>query len=120
MTSDEPQAEQSPAEPVGETTVSTSPRPGPRPGPPRPVPRPPAASHAPTVPASDPRRFGRVADDGTVYLVCTSAGEVGINISADHLVCDLATFDSMAQRFGRVNRFGDGDARVDVLYPATY
>ena len=32
-----------------------------------------------------------------------------MNISADHLVCDLSTFDSMAQRFGRVNRFGDCD-----------
>lgn len=46
------------------------------------------------------------ATTGTVYLVCTSAGEVGINISADHLICDLTTFESMAQRFGRVNRFG--------------
>jgi CRISPR-associated endonuclease/helicase Cas3 len=43
---------------------------------------------------------------GAVYLVCTSAGEVGVNISADDLVCDLAPFDSMAQRIGRVNRFG--------------
>lgn len=56
----------------------------------------------------------------TVYLVCTSAGEVGVDISADHLVCDLTPFDSMAQRFGRVNRFGDGDARVDVVHPATF
>ena len=53
---------------------------------------------------------------GTVYLVCTSAGEVGVNISADHLVCDLTPFDSMAQRFGRVNRFGDGDARIDIVH----
>jgi CRISPR-associated endonuclease/helicase Cas3 len=53
---------------------------------------------------------------GTVYLVCTSAGEVGVDISADHLVCDLTPFDSMAQRLGRVNRFGEGDARVDVVY----
>ena len=44
-------------------------------------------------------------------LVCTSAGEVGLDISADHMVCDLSTFESMAQRLGRVNRFGDGDAR---------
>ena len=56
---------------------------------------------------------------GTVYLVCTSAGEVGVNISADHLVCDLTPFESMAQRFGRVNRFGDGDARIDVVYCAS-
>jgi len=55
---------------------------------------------------------------GTVCLVCTSAGEVGINISADHLVCDLTTFESMAQRFGRVNRFGDNpDTQVHVIHP---
>ncbi|MBX9622592.1 MAG: type I-U CRISPR-associated helicase/endonuclease Cas3 [Gemmataceae bacterium] len=53
---------------------------------------------------------------GTVYLVCTSAGEVGIDISADHLVCDLTTLESMAQRLGRVNRRGTGAAKVDVVY----
>jgi CRISPR-associated endonuclease/helicase Cas3 len=58
--------------------------------------------------------------EGTVWLVCTSAGEVGINISADHLVCDLTPFDSMVQRFGRVNRFGDGSARVDVVHPTDF
>jgi len=56
------------------------------------------------------------ARSGTVYLVCTSAGEVGVNISANHLVCDLTPFDSMTQRFGRVNRFGDGDARIDIVH----
>lgn len=56
--------------------------------------------------------------EGTVYLVCTSAGEVGVNISADHLVCDLTTFESMAQRFGRVNRFGDrSDTKIYVVHP---
>lgn len=59
--------------------------------------------------------------EGTVYLVCTSAGEVGINLSADHLVCDLSTFDSMAQRFGRVNRFGKRkDTEVDVVHPTKF
>jgi len=59
--------------------------------------------------------------EGTVYLVCTSAGEVGVNISGDHLVCDLSTFDSMAQRFGRVNRFGDrADTRIDIVYPKEF
>jgi CRISPR-associated endonuclease/helicase Cas3 len=57
---------------------------------------------------------------GTVYLICTSAGEVGVDMSADHMVCDLSTYDSMAQRFGRVNRYGNGDARIDVVYPATF
>jgi CRISPR-associated endonuclease/helicase Cas3 len=69
------------------------------------------------------RRFLPNAEPGreTVYLVCTSAGEVGVNISADHLVCDLSTFDSMAQRFGRVNRFGScGDTRIDVVHPKQF
>jgi CRISPR-associated endonuclease/helicase Cas3 len=52
---------------------------------------------------------------GTVYLLCTSAGEVGVDISADHLICDLTPFDSMAQRLGRVNRFGHGDAKIHVI-----
>ncbi|NLW88084.1 MAG: type I-U CRISPR-associated helicase/endonuclease Cas3 [Planctomycetes bacterium] len=57
----------------------------------------------------------------TVYLLATSAGEVGIDISADHLVCDLSTFDSMAQRFGRVNRHGERDcARIDVVHPESF
>lgn len=58
---------------------------------------------------------------GTVYLICTSAGEVGVNISADHLVCDLSTFESMTQRFGRVNRFGErNDTQIDVVYPKEF
>jgi CRISPR-associated endonuclease/helicase Cas3 len=58
------------------------------------------------------------ATTGTVYLVCTSAGEVGVNLSADHLICDLTTFESMAQRFGRVNRFGSvNDCEVHVFHP---
>lgn len=58
---------------------------------------------------------------GTVYLVCTSAGEVGVNISADHMVCDLSTFDSMVQRFGRVNRFGERtDTEIHVVHQVTF
>jgi len=58
---------------------------------------------------------------GTVYLICTSAGEVGIDISADHMICDLSTFDSMAQRFGRVNRYGEhNDTRIDLFYPKEF
>ena len=68
MTIDDAHADESPRPAPG-------PVPGPRPGTPRPVPRP----HPPTQtviapPVSDPRRFGRVADDGTVYLI-TSSGE---------------------------------------------
>jgi CRISPR-associated endonuclease/helicase Cas3 len=58
------------------------------------------------------------ATEGTVYLVCTSAGEVGVDISADHMISDLATFERMAQRFGRVNRYGNrNDTCIDVIYP---
>jgi len=70
----------------------------------------------------DFRRFGKNGGEGdTVYLVCTSAGEVGIDISADHMVCDLSTWESMAQRFGRVNRYGlRADAHSDVVYPLAF
>lgn len=56
----------------------------------------------------------------TVYLVSTSAGEVGIDIDADHMVCDLTTLDSMIQRLGRVNRRGGQgrEAQVDVVVQA--
>jgi CRISPR-associated endonuclease/helicase Cas3 len=58
---------------------------------------------------------------GTVFLVATSAGEVGVNISADDLVCDLSTYESMAQRFGRVNRFGKcDDSAITVVYPQDF
>ncbi len=69
--------------------------------------------------AGENERWKVTPKPGTVYLVCTSAGEVGIDISADHLVCDLAAFDRMAQRFGRVNRFGTGDAKIDVVHEST-
>jgi CRISPR-associated endonuclease/helicase Cas3 len=62
-----------------------------------------------------PRAAGGVTPhEGTVFLVATSAGEVGIDLSADHLVTDLPPFDALAQRLGRVNRYGDGDAEVHV------
>lgn len=52
--------------------------------------------------------------EGTVFLVATSAGEVGIDLSADHLVSDLPPFDALAQRLGRVNRYGESDAEVHI------
>lgn len=57
---------------------------------------------------------------GTVYLVATSAGEVGVNISAAYAVMDAATFDSFAQRIGRINRFGEGDAHIEVVAPLEF
>src|ERR1700733_3365577 len=61
MTPDEPHNEPRP-----------TPRPGPRPGP-KPTPRP-NPSPVAVAPASDPHRFGRVDDDGTVWLI-SAAGE---------------------------------------------
>ena len=54
----------------------------------------------------------------SVYLVMTSAGEVGVDIDADHAVLDLAPLDSMIQRAGRVNRAGMGSATVTVVHEA--
>ena len=51
------------------------------------------------------------------FLVATSAGEVGVDMDADHLVCDLVAYERMVQRLGRVNRRGGQDrgAAVDVF-----
>jgi CRISPR-associated endonuclease/helicase Cas3 len=50
------------------------------------------------------------------FLVATSAGEVGIDLDADDLVCDLVPWERMVQRFGRVNRRADpGVANIDII-----
>ena len=54
----------------------------------------------------------------SVYLVMTSAGEVGVDLDGNHAVMDLVTLDSMIQRLGRVNRAGLGTATVTVVYEA--
>ena len=53
--------------------------------------------------------------DGPVFLVATSAGEVGVDLDADHMVCDLVAWERMVQRLGRVNRRGEGAARIQVI-----
>ena len=50
-----------------------------------------------------------------VFLVSTSAGEVGFDLNADHLIGDEAPLDSWIQRLGRVNRRGLGDATVVLV-----
>ena len=50
------------------------------------------------------------------FLVATSAGEVGVDIDADHMVSDLVAWERMVQRFGRVNRRGEGDAEIEVFW----
>lgn len=49
-----------------------------------------------------------------VFLVATSAGEVGVDLDADHMVCDLVAYERMVQRLGRVNRRG-GKMRVAMV-----
>ena len=57
----------------------------------------------------------RVERSRSSFLFATSAGEVGIDLDADHMACDLVAWERMVQRLGRVNRRGDGDARIVVL-----
>ena len=70
--------------------------------------------------ADELRRHGLLADsdgrpEAAVFLVATSAGEVGVDLDADHMVCDLVAWERMVQRLGRVNRRGSGSARVVVI-----
>ena len=53
---------------------------------------------------------------GTVYLVATSAGEVGVDLSADHACMDVVPFERMIQRLGRVNRFGSNPGSRVVVF----
>lgn len=55
---------------------------------------------------------------GPAFLIATSAGEVGIDVDAEHMVADLVEWERMVQRLGRVNRRGEGDARIDILVAA--
>ena len=52
----------------------------------------------------------------SVFLVMTSAGEVGVDLDADHAIMDLSPIDSMIQRLGRVNRIGFTEAEVSVVH----
>ena len=49
------------------------------------------------------------------FAFATSAGEVGIDLDADHMICDLVTWERMVQRLGRVNRRGHGNAKIVVV-----
>jgi CRISPR-associated endonuclease/helicase Cas3 len=57
-----------------------------------------------------------VARVNAAFVFATSAGEVGVDLDADHMVSDLVAWERMVQRLGRVNRRGEGDAKVVVLY----
>ncbi len=55
---------------------------------------------------------GEVVRPRPVFLFATSAGEVGVDLDADHLVCDLVAWERMVQRLGRVNRRGEPESNV--------
>jgi CRISPR-associated endonuclease/helicase Cas3 len=53
------------------------------------------------------QRFQRPDPGGEpVFLVATSAGEVGVNLTCERMVTELREADHLIQRFGRMNRFG--------------
>lgn len=49
------------------------------------------------------------------FVFATSAGEVGVDLDADHMISDLVAWERMVQRLGRVNRRGNGQADVIVV-----
>jgi CRISPR-associated endonuclease/helicase Cas3 len=53
--------------------------------------------------------------DGPALVFATSAGEVGIDLDAHHMVSDVVPWERMVQRFGRVNRRGERPAEVIVV-----
>jgi CRISPR-associated endonuclease/helicase Cas3 len=67
------------------------------------------------------RFLDRKSDGDPVWLVCTSAGEVGLNFSCERMITGLTEADHLLQRFGRLNRFGDlspGEAYVVCRNPS--
>ena len=60
--------------------------------------------------------LGRAADrpDAPTFLVATSAGEVGVDLNADHMVCDLVACERLVQRLGRVNRRGGANREATI------
>ncbi|MGI9070228.1 MAG: type I-G CRISPR-associated helicase/endonuclease Cas3g [Bryobacteraceae bacterium] len=66
------------------------------------------------------RRFqtseSTLSNDPPCWIIATSAGEVGIDLSSDRLLTDLDTADHLLQRFGRLNRFGETEGNAYVVY----
>lgn len=60
---------------------------------------------------------GDAAPGQAAFVVATSAGEVGVDLDADHMVMDLVPFERIVQRVGRVNRLGRNghEARITVI-----
>lgn len=54
--------------------------------------------------------------DTPVWLVATSAAEVGVNLTCERLVTGLVESDRLVQRFGRFNRFGNSKGEAHLVY----
>ena len=62
---------------------------------------------------------GAATPSTPVFLIATSAAEVGVDLDADDAVMDLVAWERMIQRLGRVNRRGRVTATVRVILPDT-
>ena len=58
---------------------------------------------------------GNDSPKSAAFVIATSAGEVGVDLNADHMVMDIVSLERMVQRLGRVNRLGGGNAKVVVI-----
>lgn len=47
--------------------------------------------------------------------MATAAGEIGLDLDADVLLCDEVTLDRIAQRIGRCNRRGRSTGRIEIF-----
>jgi CRISPR-associated endonuclease/helicase Cas3 len=66
------------------------------------------------------QRFGVARDGGqrSAVLVATQTVEVGVNVDADALVTESASWDALVQRLGRLNRLGRFAQRFPGAGPA--
>ena len=65
-------------------------------------------------------RFGvtRPATGRAAILVATQTVEVGVNLDADSLISESASWDALVQRLGRINRLGCFSDRFPAAGPA--
>jgi len=63
------------------------------------------------------KKLEKILNDEKIrFLVATQVVEISLNIDYDVLITEAAPIDALAQRFGRVNRFGFRKGKV-YIYP---